>query len=153
MIQPANEDSSLIRQWYQSLKTAVYSLCCTFRQPIILRPMAWFFLALVTIPNLSTVMFYYQTEFLKLDPAFLGTARVVSWVGLMIGTFLYNRYVKKLKLRIALAVAHVGLAILTLLDMALVSRSNVPFGISDKTLVLFGSALSTPLINSSSCHS
>ncbi|CAM9003865.1 unnamed protein product [Rhodiola kirilowii] len=142
MIQPANEDSSLLRQWYQSLKTAVYSLCCTFRQPIILRPMAWFFLALVTIPNLSTIMFYYQTEFLKLDPAFLGTARVVSWVGLMIGTFLYNRYLKKLKLRIALAVAHVGLAILTLLDMALVSRSNVPFGISDKTLVLFGSALS-----------
>lgn len=61
--------------------------------------MAWFFLALVTAPNLSTVMFYYQTEFLKLEASFLGTTRVVGWLGLMLGTFMYNRYLKTLKLR------------------------------------------------------
>lgn len=63
------------------------------------RPMAWFFLAHVTVPNLSTVMFYYQTEFLKLDASFLGTARVLGWLGLMIGTLTYNRYLKKMRLR------------------------------------------------------
>ncbi|KAJ6753574.1 FOLATE-BIOPTERIN TRANSPORTER 4-RELATED [Salix purpurea] len=55
--------------------------------------MAWFFLAQVTVPNLSTVMFYHQTEVLNLDASFLGTARVVGWLGLMLGTFTYNRYV------------------------------------------------------------
>ena len=63
------------------------------------RPMAWFFLAHVSVPNLSTVMFYYQTEFLNLEASFLGTVRVVGWLGLMLGTFTYNHYLKKMRLR------------------------------------------------------
>ena len=38
--------------------------------------------------------------------------------------------------------AHVALSLLTLLDVVLVSRLNVSLGISDQTMVLFGSALS-----------
>ncbi|OVA10556.1 Biopterin transport-related protein BT1 [Macleaya cordata] len=140
------KDRSLVIQWFHSLKLAVYSLCRAFKQPIILRPMSWFFLAHVTIPNLSTVMFYYQTEFLHLEPSFLGTARVVGWLGLMLGTFTYNRYLKHMKLRRILTWAHLGLATLTLLDIILVSRSNIAFGISDKLMVLCGSAL-TDAIN------
>lgn len=135
------KNDSLALRWFYSLKTATYSLCRAFRQPIILRPMAWFFIAHVTVPNLSTVMFYYQTEFLNLEPSFLGTARVVGWLGLMFGTFIYNRYLKNIKLRKILMCAHVGLAFLTLLDVALVSRYHVAFGISDKFMVLCGSAL------------
>lgn len=61
--------------------------------------MAWFFLAHVTVPNLSTIMFYYQSEVLSLDASFLGTVRVVGWLALMLGTFIYNRFLKKMKLR------------------------------------------------------
>ncbi|XP_022716924.1 probable folate-biopterin transporter 4 [Durio zibethinus] len=128
--------------WFQSLKDATYSLCRAFKQPIIFRPMAWFFLAHITVPNLSTAMFYYQTEFLKLEASFLGTARVIGWLGLMTGTFTYNQYLKKMKLRRILMLAHIGLAFLNLFDVVLVSRTNVAFGVSDKTLVLCGSALS-----------
>ncbi|CAN0901047.1 Probable folate-biopterin transporter 4 [Linum grandiflorum] len=127
--------------WYYSLKSASYSLLQAFRQPIILRPMAWFFLAHITYPNLSTVMFYYQTEFLNLDAAFLGTTRVVGWLGLMLGTFVYNRHLKTMKLRKILLYTHIGLSLLTFLDMVLVSRMNVAYGITDKHMVLFGSAL------------
>ncbi|KAK9268359.1 hypothetical protein L1049_000108 [Liquidambar formosana] len=133
------KDGSL--QWFQTLKVATYSLCRAFRQPVILRPMAWFFLARVTLPKLSTVMFYYQTEFLNLEASFLGTARVVGRFGVMLGTFIYNRYLKKIKLRKILMWSHVGLSFLSLLDIVLVSRSNVAFGISDKIMVLSGSAL------------
>ncbi|KAK6934433.1 Biopterin transporter family [Dillenia turbinata] len=132
---------SLASQWFHSLKMATYSLCHAFKQPMILRPMAWFFLAHVTVPNLSTIMFYYHTEFLKLDASFLGTARVIGWLGLMLGTFIYNHYLKNVKLRKILMWTHVGLALLGLLDIGLVSRSNMKFGVSDKTMVLYGSAL------------
>lgn len=132
----------LVSQWFQSLRTATYSLLWAFRQPIILRPMTWFLLAHVTVPNLSTIMFYYQTEFLNLDASFLGTTRVVGWLGLMLGTFLYNRYLKKMKLRKILMWAHVGLSILGVLDLVLVSRTNAALGLSDKVMVLCGSALS-----------
>lgn len=80
----------------------VFAFVCTSNQGSLwfcFRPMAWFFLAHVTIPNLSTVMFYYQTEFLNLEASFLGTSRVVGWLGLMFGTFIYNKYLKKMKLR------------------------------------------------------
>ncbi|KAM3744280.1 hypothetical protein ACB098_06G040700 [Castanea mollissima] len=132
---------SLALLLFNSLKAAAYSLCHAFKQPIILRPMTWFFLAHVTVPNLSTVMFYYQTELLNLDASFLGTVRVVGWFSLMLGTFIYNRYLKTMKLRRILMWAHIGLSILTLLDIVLVSRMNVAFGISDKIMVLCGSAL------------
>uniref|UniRef100_A0A7N2MK64 Uncharacterized protein n=1 Tax=Quercus lobata TaxID=97700 RepID=A0A7N2MK64_QUELO len=103
--------------------------------------MTWFFLAHVTVPNLSTVMFYYQTELLNRDASFLGTVRVVRWFSLMLGTFIYNRYLKTMKLWRILMWAHIGLSILTLLNIVLVSRMNVAFGISDKIMVLCGSAL------------
>ncbi|KAK9269584.1 hypothetical protein L1049_001360 [Liquidambar formosana] len=138
----AEKDGSLASRWFHSIKMATYSLSRAFRQPIILRPMGWFFLARVTIPNLSSVMFYYQTEFLNLEASFLGMARVVGWIGFMLGTFIYNQYLKNIKFRRILLWSHVCLAFLSLLDIVLVSRSNVIFGISDKFMVLCGSALS-----------
>ncbi|XP_009120014.1 probable folate-biopterin transporter 4 [Brassica rapa] len=135
------QSKSLASKLFQSLKAAALELCRAFKQPIILRPMAWFFIAHITVPNLSTVMFYYQTEVLQLDASFLGTARVVGWLGLMLGTFIYNRYLTNMTLRKSLLFAHIGLSITILLDMTLVSRANVGYGVSDKTMVLFGSAL------------
>lgn len=126
---------------FQSLKEAIYDLCRAFRQPMIWRPMSWFFLAHITIPNLQTVIFYYETEVLKLEASFLGTARVVGWLGLMLGTFIYNRHLKYMTLRRILMFAHIGLAFLNLLQIVVVSRKNIAFGISDKIMVLFGSAL------------
>lgn len=138
--QISEKDGSLVLQWFRTLKMAACSLYSAFRQPIILRPMAWFFLAHVSVPNLSTVMFYYQTEFLNLEASFLGTVRVVGWLGLMLGTFTYNHYLKKMRLRRILMLAHVGYSFMSLLNIALVARTNVVFGISDKIMVLCGSA-------------
>ncbi|XP_062118174.1 probable folate-biopterin transporter 4 [Humulus lupulus] len=140
-LQSAEKVDSLASSWFHSLKSAAYSLCCAFGKPIIFRPMAWFFLAHIAVPNLSTVMFYYQTEFLNLDASFLGTARVLGWLGLMFGTFAYNQYLKTMKLRRILMWAHIGLTVLGLLDVVLVSRLNLAFGISDRIMVLWGSAL------------
>ncbi|KAJ6791994.1 putative folate-biopterin transporter 4 [Iris pallida] len=133
--------SSLPAKWHESLKSAIYTLCRAFRQPIIIRPMAWFFFSHITVPNLSTAMFYYQTEVLHLEASFLGTARVIGWFGLMLGTYTYNRYLKRMKLRKILMFAHIGLATVKLLDILLVSRSSTQFGIPDNYLVLGGSAV------------
>ncbi|KAK1440051.1 hypothetical protein QVD17_05876 [Tagetes erecta] len=140
--QETEKDESLTSQWFQSFKRAGYTLFKAFQRPIILRPMAWFFLAQATIPNLSTVMFRYQTEVLNLEASFLRASHVIGWMSLMFGTLTYNRFLKKMKLRKILMFAHVTLSQLALVDVILVSRLNVPLGISDKTMVLFGSALS-----------
>ncbi|KAF7815805.1 putative folate-biopterin transporter 4 [Senna tora] len=132
---------TLALKWFHSFREAVYDLCRAFRQPMILRPMSWFFLANVTVPNLSTVNFYYQTEVLKLEASFLGTASVVGWLGLMLGTFIYNRHLKYMTLRRILMCTQIGLFFLNLLQIVVVSRINIVLGVSDRILVLFGSAL------------
>jgi len=76
-----------------------------------------------------------------LEASFIGTARVIGWFSLILGTYTYNRYFKRKKLRNILVFAHAGLAITSLLDIALVSRLHVPYGIGDKYMVLWGSAL------------
>ncbi|PKA59113.1 putative folate-biopterin transporter 4 [Apostasia shenzhenica] len=135
------KQQSLGLTWYRSLRSAMFQLCDAFRRPLILRPMAWFFFSHVTVPNLSTVMFYYQTEVLHLEASFLGTARVVGWLGLMIGTYVYNCYLKRMKLRRILMLAHIGIAVVNLLDVAIVSGANAHFSIPDKYLVLGSSAV------------
>ncbi|XP_027931068.1 probable folate-biopterin transporter 4 isoform X2 [Vigna unguiculata] len=137
----SKKEDSLVSKWFHSLKEAIYDLCRAFRQPMIWRPMSWFFLAHITIPDLSTVIFYFETEVLKLEASFLGTAKVVGWMGLMLGTFVYNRFLKYMTLRKILMCAHIALAFLSLLQIVVVSRKNIAFGISDKIMVLFGSAL------------
>lgn len=129
------------KSWFISVKSTIRILIESVRQPVILRPMLWFFLAQVTIPNISTVLFYYQTDFLHLDASFLGTARVVSWGGLMLGTFIYNRFLKHVQLRKIFLGTHIALSILNLIDNILVLRLNVSLGISDKAFVLCTSAL------------
>lgn len=129
------------KSWFVSVKPTIRTLIEAVRQPVILRPMLWFFLAQVTIPNISTVLFYYQTDFLHLDASFLGTARVVSWGGLMLGTFIYNRFLKRVRLRKIFLGTHIALSILNLIDNILVLRLNSSFGISDKAFVLCTSAL------------
>ncbi|KQK03553.1 hypothetical protein BRADI_2g08527v3 [Brachypodium distachyon] len=136
-----NHNKSISSRPYLSLKSAFFSLCTAFKQPAILRPMAWFFISNAAIPNISTVMFYYQTEVLHLEASFLGTARVIGWFSLMLGTYIYNRYLKHKKLRNILMFAHVGLAIITVLDILLVSQLHIQYGIADKYMVLWGSAL------------
>uniref|UniRef100_A0A0D9UYY8 Major facilitator superfamily (MFS) profile domain-containing protein n=1 Tax=Leersia perrieri TaxID=77586 RepID=A0A0D9UYY8_9ORYZ len=125
----AKSNKSMNSRLYLSLKSAAFSLCTAFKQPTILRPMAWFFFSNAAIPNISTVMFYYQTEILHLEASFLGTARVIGWFSLMLGTYIYNRF------------AHVGLAIIGILDILLVLQLHIHYGISDKYMVLWGSAL------------
>ncbi|XP_057858415.2 probable folate-biopterin transporter 4 isoform X2 [Cryptomeria japonica] len=129
------------KQWLLNVKSTYSTLIQAMRQPIILRPMLWFFLAQVTIPNISTVMFYYQTDVLHLDASFLGAARVVGWGGLMLGTFIYNHYLKRVPLRNIFLGTHISLSFLTFLDVILVSRVNVSLGISDKAFVICSSAL------------
>ncbi|GAB2294590.1 hypothetical protein Dimus_028791 [Dionaea muscipula] len=131
----------LVLQWFHSLEMGTYSLINAFRQPMVLRPMAWFFLAHVTMPNLSTIMFYYETEFLKLEASFLGTMRFVSWLGIILGGLTYGEYLMKEKLRRILMWAQIGLSAVSLLDIVIVSRLNIAYGISDRVMVLLGSAL------------
>lgn len=113
----------------------------TIRQPSIRLPMLWFFLAQVSVPSLSSIMFYYQTNHLHLDASFLGTSRLAGWGALMLGTFIYNQYLKNTQLRRIFWWTHIALAFITLFDTILVSGLSTKLGISNKVFIVGASAL------------
>lgn len=124
-----------------NIKWTMSGLFQAIKQPAIHKPMLWFFLAQITIPSLSTIMFYYQTNYLHFDSSFLGTSRLIGWGALMLGTFVYNRYLKHVELRKIFWWTHIALAIITLSDMILVTRINKWLGIPDKAFVIGAGAL------------
>jgi len=136
---------SFFQKTLKSVNIAFYRIFHAFKQPAIIRPIAWFFLSYIAVPDLSTIMFYYQTEVLHLDPSFLGKTQVIGWFGLMIGTFTYNRYLKHVRLWKILLWTQISLAILNCLHIVLVSRINIQLGISDRYMVLSGSALASAI--------
>ncbi|KAJ7541838.1 hypothetical protein O6H91_10G079000 [Diphasiastrum complanatum] len=123
------------------IRSTLLTLYQAIKQPAIFRPMLWFLIAQAVVPNISTIMFYYQTNVLKLDAAFLGTSRVIGWVGLMLGTFFYNHYLKHVSLRKLFGWVHIGVALLTLTDILLVSGLGTQLGIPNKAFVVGSSAL------------
>lgn len=134
------------RKLWKEMKQISFTLWQAMRQPSIMRPLLWFFMSLATVPSLQTMMFYYQTNFLQLDPEFLGTSRVVGWAGLMAGTLVYNSYLKRVPLRTVFLWVHILLATCTFSDTLLVLRINIFFGLPDKLWVLGASAF-TDAIN------
>jgi len=129
------------RGLFHDLQTTLQALWRAVKQPDIIQPMLWFLISQSVVPNLSTVMFYYQTNHLHMNSSFLGTSRVVGWGGLMCGTFFYNRYLKHVPLRKTFWWVHVGLTVLTLIDIILVLEFNSYLGIPNKAFVLGLSAL------------
>lgn len=123
------------------LREAFKILFRTIRQPAIRQPMVWFFLAQICVPSLSTIMFYYQTNHLQLDASFLGMSRLIGWGALILGTFVYNHYLKNVQLRRIFWWTHIGLAFITLSDTILVSGLSNRLGISNKVFIVGASAL------------
>lgn len=110
------------------------------RQRDVLYPLAWFMASYAVIPTLTGIMFFYQTQHLKVDPSIVGLAKVLGQVGLMCGSTVYSQYLKDMPLKKLLGAVQILLCFCMLFDIILVKRLNVELGIPDAVMVLGGSA-------------
>lgn len=109
-------------------------------RPEIAMPLAWFSASYAVIPSLGGSLFFYQTRYLNIHPTFLGLAKVIGQMGLLAGSLLYNRYLKKSSPRQILTAVQILLSVCMLSDIFLVSRLNIKVGIPDQLYVLGASA-------------
>ena len=107
-----------------------------FDIPLVRKSALWIFLSGAMSPSFGQISFYYATDVLSFTPEFLGTISAFGYVFLMIGTILYNVFMKRMKFRKILCIAQVSLAIVSLLDIILVTRANLALGIPDKVFVM-----------------
>ncbi|RLN26311.1 hypothetical protein BBO99_00006956, partial [Phytophthora kernoviae] len=134
MHEPKSTASS--RQFKSSAKRQFRQLKGAICTPVIWMCALWVFISGAISPGYSQVFFYFSTEVLKFTPEFLGTVSAFGFIFLMVGTMLYNAFFKDMSFRRIFLIAQLSLAVVSLLDIVLVTRTNLDMGIPDKAFVL-----------------
>ncbi|CEG47852.1 Major facilitator superfamily domain, general substrate transporter [Plasmopara halstedii] len=124
------------RHWKTSARRQVAQLKGAIGTPVIWMCALWVFLSGAISPGYSQVFFYFSTDVLQFTPEFLGTVSAFGFMFLMVGTMLYNACFKDMPFRRIFFIAQLSLAIVSLLDIVLVTRANLNIGIPDKAFVL-----------------
>nr|CCA22642.1 folateBiopterin Transporter (FBT) family putative [Albugo laibachii Nc14] len=104
--------------------------------PVIWKCALWIFLSHAVVPSYSQITFYYATEFLHFSPEFIGSLSALGFVFLLLGTLLYNAFFKEISFRRIFFISQLSLAVISFLDILLVTRVNLELGIPDQIFVL-----------------
>ncbi|CAI5744486.1 unnamed protein product [Peronospora destructor] len=113
----------------RQLKTAIYT-------PVVWMCALWVFISHAISPAYSQIAFYFSTDVLHFTPEFLGIVSAIGFIFLMVGTMLYNLFFANVSFRRIFLVAQLCLALVSLADVVLVTRTNLELGIPDKAFVL-----------------
>lgn len=119
-----------------SAKRQLRQLKGAIATPVIWKCALWVFLSGAVSPGYSQIFFYFSTDVLKFTPEFLGTVSAFGFVFLLIGTLVYNAFFKDVSFRRIFFIAQLSLALVSMLDVILVTRTNLKMGIPDKAFVL-----------------
>ncbi|GLJ12670.1 hypothetical protein SUGI_0195500 [Cryptomeria japonica] len=137
----AIKSNSIGGAFSKSVQKQVLDLLEALRKPEIKYSIVWFAASYAMIPILTGTMFFYQTQHLKLDPTILGLAKVVGQIGLLLGSVIYNRFLKSISLRMLLGCVQILLSLCMLSDIILVKQLNTQLGIPNSVYILGASAL------------
>lgn len=130
-----------VRAFMKNVQKQVFNLSGALKNPQIAYSLAWFAISYAMIPILTGTMFFFQTQHLKLDPTILGLAKVVGQIGLLLGSIIYNRFLKDISLRKLLVSMQILLSFCMLSDIFLVNQLNIRLGIPNSVYILGASAL------------
>lgn len=116
------------------IKDQVATLWAALRQASIWKPTLFIFLWQST-PTSDGAFFYFLTNDLHLGPEFLGRVRLLTAGAGLVGVFLYNQYLKSIKIKDILLYATLASFPLGLLPVLLITHVNRDLGIPDTWLI------------------
>lgn len=145
VIDNASANSVVGLEWREStilrsIKSQIFDVMELLKKPEIAYPLAWFASSYAMIPLLSGTMFFYHTQHLKINPSILGLAKVVGQLGLLLGSIIYDRFLKKFPVRKLLCSVQFLISACMLSDILLVKQLNIRLGISNEIFILGASA-------------
>ena len=82
------------RSIMRSIKNQISYILGVIRRAEIAYPLAWFSASIRITPLLIGTMFFYHTRHLKIHPHILELAKVVGQMSLLLGSYIYNRFLK-----------------------------------------------------------
>lgn len=124
------------RQFVSSATKQLRQLKIAICTPVVWMCALWVFISHAISPAYTQILFYFSTDVLHFTPEFLGTVSAIGFIFLMAGTVLYNTFFTNVSFRRIFLVAQLCLALVSLVDVVLVTRTNLELGIPDKAFVL-----------------
>lgn len=133
-----------VAEFWQVSKKRSLALWKALRNPSVYLPMGFVF-AWQATPSAESALFYFQTNELHFGPEFLGRVRLISSGAALLGLYLYRRHFSNVNLKKFMLWCTLISVPLGLTQVLLVTRANIPLGISDKVFALTDSAVLSAL--------
>lgn len=112
------------------------------RKPEIAYSIIWFALSYAIVPVLTGSMFFYQTQYLKIDGSVLGISKVFGQAAMLLWGVVYNGWLKSVQPRKLIAAVQATMAVLMISDMFFVNGVYRRMGTPDSLyVVLFSGVL------------
>ncbi|CAK8531466.1 unnamed protein product [Lathyrus sativus] len=129
------------------IKKQLSELYSTLRDPKIACLISWFALSYAVIPLLNGTMFFYQTQYLKIDSSVLGISKVFGQVASLLWGIIYYRYLKSISPRKLISAIQATIVLLMLSDFLFVSDFYRQMGVPDTVyVVIFSGFLEVLLV-------
>ncbi|XP_072986712.1 probable folate-biopterin transporter 7 isoform X1 [Typha latifolia] len=124
-----------------SISKQLSELSVALCKPEILHSIVWFSASYALVPLLTSTMFFYQTQHLKLDSSVVGLSKVFGQAALLAWSVAYDKYFEGTSARKVLSVLQLTTAFLMMSDALFVQGMYRKIGISDSMYVVIFSGL------------
>ena len=131
--QSANKDDQVDNK-PNMIQTQVSELWNAIREPQIWKPALFLFLWQST-PTSDGAMFFFMTDELHFGPEFMGRVRLLTSVAGLFGVWLYNAYLKTVKIKDILFWSSIAAFPLGMSNLLLITHANRSLGIPDGAFV------------------
>ncbi len=105
------------------------------RMRVIFLPILFIFLFTITPSTYDAMMYFYMNE-LGFDYEFIGRIQLVASLAMMVGIFVYRRWLFKYSFKSLLVFSTITVTIFSLIQLMQILRINVALGIPDTYLAL-----------------
>ncbi|KAH7511472.1 hypothetical protein JRO89_XSUnG0199800 [Xanthoceras sorbifolium] len=116
-------------------------LSAALRKPEIAYSLTWFAASYAIIPALTGTMFFYQTEYLKIQSSVLGISKVFGQAAMLLWGVIYNRYLKLVSPRRLISAIQASMAVFMISDVLFVRGIYRGMGVPDSLYVVIFSGL------------
>ncbi|KAE8723412.1 putative folate-biopterin transporter 7 [Hibiscus syriacus] len=118
------------------IRKQLSELSAALRKPEIANSIAWFAASYAVIPVLTGTMFFYQTQYLKIDTSVLGISKVFGQVVNLLWGVIYDRCLKSVRPRTLLQAIQATMVALMISDVLFVRGTYRLLGVPDSVYVV-----------------
>ncbi|XP_020230816.2 probable folate-biopterin transporter 7 [Cajanus cajan] len=118
------------------IRKQLSELLVALRKPEIAYSISWFTASYAIIPALTGTMFFYQTQYLKINSSVLGISKVFGQATMLLWGIIYNQYLKSVPPRKLISTIQAMMALFMVSDFLFVRGFYRQIGMPDSLYVV-----------------